>query len=125
MVAFADLFQLPTLAAIKTRVLAFAVDAGLPVTIWIPGEPSERWTEILPRAIDAFLSNITTQTVRMFFLELATDPGDAGDLSADQTPRPGFLSALGAGWFGVVRGQSTYAAGFVTLTNTGPTKATF
>ena len=125
MVAFADLFQLPTLAAIKARVIAFAVDAGLPVTSWIPGEPSERWTEILPRAIDAFLSNITTQTVRMFFLELATDPGDAGDLSADQTPRPGFLSALGAGWYGVVRGQSTYAAGFVTLTNTGPTKATF
>ncbi len=125
MVGFADLFQVPTLAEIKTRVLTFATDAGLPVTSWIPGEPSERWTEILSRAIDGFLSNITTQSVRMFFLELATDPGDAGDLSADQTIRPGFLSALGAGWYGVTRGQATYAVGSVTLTNTGTAAATF
>lgn len=124
MVAFADLFRLRPLAEIKTVCIAFAVDAGLAVTSWIPGDPSERWTEIVPRALDAFLSNVTTQAIRMFFLELTTDPGDAGDLSADQTPRPGFLSALGAGWWGVVRGQATYAPGVVTLTNTGTLPAT-
>jgi hypothetical protein len=124
-VAFADLIQLPTLEEIKARVIALAVAAGLPVTSWIPGDPSERWTDIIPRAIDAFLSSYTTQAVRMFFLELATDPGDAGDLSPDQTARPGFLSALGAGWFGVVRGQATYAPGVVTITNAGTAPATF
>lgn len=124
MVAFADLLQLPTLEEIKARVIAFAEDAQLKVKNFIPGEPSERWLEIIPRSIDAFLSNITTTAVRMFFLELATDPGDAGDLSTDQTPRPGFLSALGAGWYGVTRGQATYAPGVVTLTNTGTLPAT-
>ena len=125
MVAFADLLTIPTAASIKARVIALATAAGLPVTNWIPGEPSERWIEIVPRAIDAFLSNSIAQAVRMFFLELATDPGDAGDLSADQTPRPGFLSALGAGWYGVTRGPAGYARGYATLTNSGSVPATF
>lgn len=125
MVAFADLFSLQTRTAIKTRLLAIATAAGLPITSWIPGDPSERWTEIIPRAIDEFLSNFTTQAVRAFFFDLNTDPGDAGDLSADQTPRPGFLSAFGAGWWGVERGGATYASTTITLTNTGPSPATF
>lgn len=125
MVAFADLFQLPTREQIKAGVIAIAEAARLAVTTWVFGDPSERWIEINARAVDQFLSNITTQTVRMFFLELATDPGDAGDLSADQTPRPGWLSALGSGWFGVQRGGETFAVGFATVTNAGSTNATF
>lgn len=125
MVAFADLIKLPTLAQIKALVITGATNLGLPVTSWVPGDPSERWMEILPRGIDGFLSNITTQAVRFFFFELTTDPGDPGDLSADQTPRPGMLSAFGSGWWGVTRGQATYAVGSVTLTNTGASPATF
>jgi hypothetical protein len=125
MVAFADLVQLPTRAEIKARIIVFAEDAQLAVTSWVLGDPSERWIEISARAIDGFLSNITTQGVRSFFFDYATDPGDAGDLSADQTARPGWLSAFMSGWWGVQRGTATYASGFVLVTNTGATPATF
>ncbi|MEK9646432.1 MAG: hypothetical protein VW547_12890, partial [Alphaproteobacteria bacterium] len=90
MVAFGDLLELPTRAEIKARIITYAEAALLPVTSWVLGDPSERWIEISARAIDGFLSNITTQAVRAFFFDLTTDPGDAGDLSADQTPRPGW-----------------------------------
>jgi hypothetical protein len=125
MVGFADLFTLPTRAEIKARIITFAEDALLPVTSWVLGDPSERWIEISARAIDTFLSNITTQAVRSMFFDLSTDPGDPGDLSADQTARPGWLSAFMSGWWGVQRGNATYAPGFLTVTNTGDTPATF
>ena len=121
MVAFADLVEVPTLAQQKSSLITLmqTLDPPLPATDWTPGSASERWTEIVPRAIDAFLSNTVTQAVRAFFLELATDPGDAGDRAADHTPRPGWLSALGSGWYGVQRGNAKYASGFVKITNAG------
>lgn len=125
--AFSDLITIPTREQIKTAFIAIAQSppVQLLVTAWVPGDATERWIEIGTRAIEQFLSNPVTEAVRGFFLELATDPGDPGDLSADQTPRPGWLSALGLGWYGVPRGERTFAAGFVTLTNTGSTVASF
>lgn len=120
-VSFSDLYSLPTRAQIKAQVIGFAQSAGLIVTSWIFGDPSERWVEIVPRAIDAFTSVPLTQAIRGFFFDLATDPGDDGDLSADQTPRPGWLSGLGQGWYGTTRGGATYPVGFVVLTNSGST----
>lgn len=121
-VDFEDLYVLPTLSNVKETILQIARAAGLPVDNWILGDPSERWIEIVARAIDAFGSGITTQAVRGFFLDLATDPGDPGDLSADQTPRPGWLSALGASWYGVERGGQTSATSTTyVLTNAGAT----
>lgn len=125
MVAFEDLYALPTLSDAKASVIDIAQGAGLIVTSWILGSPSERWIEIAARTIDRFTSTITTQAIRGFFLDLATDPGDQGDLSPDQTPRPGWLSGLGEGWFGVTRGGQTFANGFFTVTNSGSTNATF
>lgn len=117
--AFSDLLELLTLSAIKAEILAIAAAAGLKANTWILGRPSERWIEIVARAIDEFTSKPLAQAVRGFFLDLATDPGDPGDLSAAQTPRPGWLSALGFSWYGVERRGQTYATGFVVLTNTG------
>lgn len=125
MVAFADLFQLPTRTTIKARVISLAEAAQLRVTSWVLGDPSERWIELTARVVDAFMSTPVTQVVRAFFFDLNTDPGDAGDLAADQTPRPGWLSAFGSGWWGVDRGDRAYAPGFVTLTNDGDTSSTF
>jgi hypothetical protein len=119
MPSFRDLYQRPTAALIKTRVTAICVAFGLRVTDWILGSPSERWLEVIARAIDAFVSGPTTAAIRMMFLDLATDPGDPGDLSADQTPRVGFLSALGEGWYGTTRGGATRATTFVTIRNAG------
>lgn len=116
---FSDLLVLLTLSAIKAEILAIAAAAGLKANTWILGRPSERWIEIVARAIDQFTSKPLAQAVRGFFLEFATDPGDPGDLSADQTPRPGWLSALGFSWYGVQRGGQTYATTFVTITNAG------
>jgi len=124
-VSIVDLFIRPALEEIKASIITIAEGAGLPVTSWVEGDPSERWIEISARVTDAFLSAITTQAVRGFFLDLATDPGDEGDLSADQTPRPGWLSALGEGWYGTQRRGETFATGFVTLTNDGATNAVF
>lgn len=125
MVDFADLVQLPTRQEIKAGIISIAQAANLTVTSWVDGDPSERWIEIAARAIDQFLSNITTQAVRAFFFDYNTDPGDAGDLSTDQTARPGWLSAFGSGWWGVQRGGADYATGFVTITNAGTSPATF
>lgn len=119
MVAFADLFQLPTLAQAKANVLSIAQAAELKATSWILGSPSERWLEAWARVIDGFTSTVTTQAVRGFFLDLATDPGDPGDLSIDQTPRAGWFSALLLGWYGVVRRGQTYATTTVTIRNDG------
>lgn len=118
-VSFSDLYQKPTAAQIKARVTAICVAFGLRVTAWVLGSPSERWLEAISRAIDAFVSGPTTAAIRMMFLELATDPGDPGDLSADQTPRPGFLSALGQGWYGTTRGGATAATAMITIRNDG------
>lgn len=124
-VAFTDLYQQPTPTTIKARVIALCQAFGLIVTAWILGSPSERWVEIISRVIDAFTSGPLTASIRGFFFDLATDPGDPGDLSADQTPRAGFLSALGEGWYGTTRGGATAATGALTITNAGTTPATF
>lgn len=123
--AFEDLITLPTLSGIKAVVLDTATAAGLMVRGWILGRPSERWVEIVARVTDEFASVVTTQAIRGFFLDLATDPGDPGDLSADQTPRPGWLSTLGLSWYGVSRRGRTFATTSVIVTNVGGTPATF
>lgn len=120
-VSFEQLYQKPTPQQIKARVAAICVAFTLRVSAWVLGSPSERWLEAISRAIDAFVSGPVTAAIRMMFLDLATDPGDAGDLSADQTPRPGFLSALGEGWYGTTRGGATQATTTVTIQNTGST----
>jgi hypothetical protein len=124
-VAFSDLMQSRTVAGLKTQLIALCQSAGLPVTSWVPGDPSERWLDLTPRMVFSVLAGITTQAVRGLFLDLSTDPGDVGDLSADQTPRAGFLSALGEGWYGVTRRGQTYATTTVVLRNNGTAPATF
>lgn len=120
----ATLLVLPSLAQTKTNVLAICRAAGLSATSFILGEPSERWIEISARVMDAW-GAVPSAACKGFFLDLATDPGDPGDLSADQTPRAGWLSALGSGWYGTTRGGRTFATAFVTLTNTSSSPITF
>ena len=120
----------PDAAGSKAAWIAIMQAAG-PVdpATFVPGDPSERFLEIGGRAMGAW-GVVPTQAARGLFLHLQTDPGDVDDfgdpdLSADQTPRPGFLSALGLGWFGVERGAQTYATSFVTVQNDGDSPATF
>lgn len=127
MVDFFDLTIIPTRAEIKAGIVNIAqnLSPALTVTSWVLGDPSERWIEIAARALDQYLANVTTQAVRAFFFDLNTDPGDPGDLSTDQTPRAGWLSAFMSGWWGVQRGGATYATGSLTVTNIGTGPATF
>ena len=124
----AALFTLPSAVQTKSNILAIAVAANLSATSFVAGEPSERWIEIMARAMDAW-GSVPSQAVAGAFLDLATDPGDVGplgpDLSADQTPRPGFLSALGIGWFGTPRGDQRYATSTLTITNTSANAQSF
>lgn len=119
--SFLDLMTARTLEGLKRELIAINKAFGNPVNTWIPGEPTERWLDLTPRMIYAVLAGITTQAVRGFFLDLTTDPGDPGDLSADQTPRPGFLSAFGEGWWGTTRRGQTYSTTTVVLKNNGST----
>lgn len=121
---YAALAQLPTLAQAKANILAICQAAALPVMSWIFGSPSERWIEVAARAMDAW-GVVPAQAVKGFILELATDPGDPGDASPDQTPRFGWLSALGQGWFFTTRGAQTYATSTVTITNPGSSPISF
>jgi hypothetical protein len=118
--------QFPDAAGSKAAWIAIMQAAG-PVdpATFIVGDPSERFLEIGGRAMGAW-GVVPTQAAKGLFLHLATDPGDVDDfgnpdLSADQTPRPGFLSALGLGWFGVTRGEQTFATTFLTVKNNGAT----
>ncbi len=120
----ATLCDMPGQAQSKQNILAIADGAGLPATGFPTGDPSERWTEIMGRAMAAW-GSVPTMASRGLFLPLQTDPGDPGDLSADQTPRPGFLSALGAGWFDTEREGATYATCFVTVRNDTAAPITF
>lgn len=129
MPGFTDLWIVNTLSATKQFVIDTAVAANLRVTSWIFGDPSERWVDISARLVNSFEGQIVN-AIRGFFLDLATDPGDVAsdgraDQSADQTPRAGFLSALGAGWYGTIRGEARFATGFVTVHNTGAVPADF
>lgn len=124
MPTFEELYTKATAVEIKASILAIADAAGLTVRTWILGDPSERWIEIVARSINAFTSTIQAQYIRGWFLDLATDPGDPGDLSPDQTPRPGWLSALGENWYGTIRRGMTLATGTLNVTNTGGSSAT-
>ncbi|HSM94036.1 MAG TPA: baseplate J/gp47 family protein [Anaeromyxobacteraceae bacterium] len=121
---YATLLTLPGLSQIVADLLAIAQGAGLSATAWTLGSPTRTWIEIVARALDAW-GLVPSQAVKGFFLDLATDPGDAGDLTPDQTPRAGWLSALGLSWYGVQRGGQTYAAPTVTVKNTGTSPITF
>lgn len=120
-----DIWTERTEAGLKRQLIEICQAYGLPVTSWQPGEPTERWLDLTPRMIYAVLNGPTMQAVRGMFLYLTTDPGDPGDISDDQTPRPGFLSAFGEGWYGTTRRGETYATTTVTTQNTGTTPATF
>lgn len=117
------LVQLPDAATAKANIIAIAQAADPPVDVSsiALGDPTERWIEIAAQAMDAW-GTVPTQMGRGMFLQLATDPGDTADdgvsdQSADQTPRPGFLSALGAGWYGTIRGEPLFATTTVDFVN--------
>jgi hypothetical protein len=114
-----------TLSGIKDKLVALCQANGLPVTSWVDGDPTERWLDITPRLVFAVLGGIVGAAFRGFFLDFATDPGDPGDTSEDQTPRAGFLSALGAGWYSTFRRKATFATTTLVLQNNGTGSATF
>lgn len=118
MPSFLDLWTERSASDLKAQLVALCQANALPVTAWLLGRPSERWLDITPRLIYAVLYGAVRPAARAFFLDFLTDPGDDGDKSADQTPRPGFLSAMGEGWYGTTRRGQTYATTTLTLTNT-------
>lgn len=123
LVVLAQLLQLPDAAGTKANIIAIAQAASPPVdvTSMTLGEPTERWIEVASQAMGAW-NSVPTQQGRAVFLRLSTDPGDVADdgvpdQSADQTPRPGWLSAFGASAYGTIREEALYATGTVTFTN--------
>lgn len=119
----AQLLQLPDAAGCKASIIAMmqAGDPPIDATAWIAGEPTERWIDTSATAMNAW-GAVPTMATRSMFLRLSTDPGDVADdgtpdQSADQTPRPGMLSAVGAGWFGTIREDALFTNVFVLVTN--------
>lgn len=123
LVILAQILQLPDAQGSKDNVIAIAqaADPPLDATAFVLGEPTERWIELMGQVMGAW-GSVPTAAVRALFLRLSTDPGDVADdgqpdQSADQTPRPGMLSAVGAGWYGTIRGGALYAQTSVNFTN--------
>ena len=119
--ALATLLALPNAAASKAAIIAIDQAAGGDPASYVVGDPSERWLDIAGRAMGAW-NVVPGQAVRAQFFALSTDPGDVDDSgvpdqSADQTPRPGFLSAAGLSLCGVERGERTYATSSVSVKN--------
>ncbi len=110
------------LAGAKEFILSLYQAAGGSARGWFLGWPTFSWIDLSARASFA-LDNMITQGARGMFFDSTTDPGDPGDLSADQTPRAGFASAFGSGWWGTERREKLFAEGVVTLT-AGPAGST-
>lgn len=107
----------------KAAIIAIAQASAVDTTSFIEGDPTERFLEYTARALKSY-GKVPQMAVRALFFKLSTDPGDVADdglpdLSADQTPRAGMLSAVGAGFYGTERGGQTRATSFVTIRNTG------
>lgn len=117
------LYTRPSPSESKAIIIAICQAAGFDVTSYVDGDPTAEWLDVMGRAMSDF-SAIPEQASRGAFFALATDPGDVDDFgvpdqSADQTPRAGFLSALGIGLTGTTRGEQKRATSFVTLRNDG------
>jgi hypothetical protein len=119
----AQMLQLPDAPTTKAIFIAMmqAGDPPIDASAFILGEPTERWLDAAATALNAW-GAVPTMATRALFLHLATDPGDVADdgtpdQSADQTPRPGWLSVTGAGWFGTLREEALFATVSVTVSN--------
>lgn len=107
----------------KAAVMAMSAAAGFDVSTLVVGDPTERWIEVMGRGL-GYYANVSTSALYGLFFALATDPGDVRDdgtpdASVDQTPRPGMLSALGAGLCGTERNGATPSTSRVTIRNDG------
>lgn len=125
LLVLAQNLQLPSGEQAKAQIIAILNAAGGNATAYIDGEPTERLLEVAGQMMGsdgAGWGSVPTAQGRALFLRLCTDPGDVADdgipdQSADQTPRPGLLSAVGAGWFFTIRGGALFATGSVDFTN--------
>ncbi len=113
--------------SVRTEVVGQAQGADLKVTNWrIPGVANQ----ILEAVIGAIYTavNVIPTFVRGFAsLDTSTDPGDEDPYdpnNVSMAPEEGFLSTYGKNTFGTTRTDATYAAGFFTLTNVGPSVRT-
>lgn len=115
------LIALPDAEGTKSIILQQAEAGGLPADGFRPGDPSERWPEVMARSMVDW-GYVPEAAVRALFFPFGTDPGDVDDFgrpdpSRDQTPRPGMLSAAGVSWWGTTRGGQTFATALVTIRN--------
>lgn len=113
------LFPEATLAQVKAKVAGFAELGGLLLNAWQSGDPGEQLYQVFSLAIQYYTS-ANAQTVRGFYLDTATDPGDPDPYNPDNeglTPEPGLLSALGLSMFFTERPGASRASPTITLTN--------
>src|SRR5215204_6518885 len=95
---FDDVISGETLTNVREAVIGYVRAARLEITSWIVGDVGQQTFEAVTEAIWSF-TQVTARITRGFVsLDTSTDPGDEDDFDLDnvnQTPEPGFLSALG------------------------------
>lgn len=125
---FEQLIQNETVASVRARIVAHAQAAELAITNWIVGSVGEQLLATMTSA--THLASLTyAKAIRGFAsLDTSTDPGDEDPYepgNANLEPAAGFLSVLGENTFRTIRGEATFATGFVSFTNAGPAIRTF
>ncbi len=110
-----------TESSIRAKALSLATSAGLLVTDWIVGAVSQQMLEAMIAIAFQYTSNETIIVRGFASLDTATDPGDPDAFDPNNInlePTPGFLSNMGANFFGTTREGETFATGFWTFNNT-------
>lgn len=119
---FDDIIATETVSSVRSKIIGYAQAAGLVITNWIVGSPGQQILEAVTQTVQ-ITTAVWTKVSRGFAsLDTSTDPGDVDPYNPGNealTPEPGFLSELGANFFGTRRTEATFASGFVTFDNTG------
>jgi hypothetical protein len=117
---FDDLQRPDTLAAVRSRIIAYAQTAQLAITDWIVGAIGQQTFESVAQTVANTTSGIAKIVRSYASLDTSTDPGDADPFdpeNVNRTPAPGGLSHYGQNVYSTTRRESTFASGFVTFDN--------
>lgn len=123
-----DLIAPETLAGVRAKIIGYAQAAGIAITDWLTGGQTQQELEAFASATWVY-STTASQIVRGFVsLDTSVDPGDVDPYDSANASRPavpGFLSNLGANFYGTTRARKTFATGAVALKNSGTSPRTF
>jgi len=109
-------------ASVRTRIIGFALGAGLKITNWIIGGTGQQMFETVVSTAQ-FYTTIVANAIRGYgSLDTSYDPGDDDPIdptNVQAPPSAGYLSNKGLNDYATPRINSSFASGSVTFVNNG------